>query len=239
MTLESLDGFVRVVTRRDNHRIVADRRGLAKAVRQGTETLRSLAPLELHHVVFVHKGLQPRHHRRRGRHLLHRFLRVEPTTGVVITQAHHFGFGDGLIAEAGLVFHAPQHKPAGGLGARIQVVALGIVCKQFDGVARMQPAFFALIFVKQPGRSAKAVFLQHHVSELPAPGLPAAGRSDGFDALHDDGDFKAGAKGGHKRCNVTDWQMAINLRAPKYLPMRAPMMPAWDTPTTQRTARPL
>jgi len=94
------------------------------------------------------------------------------------------------------------------------VVAFGIVFEQFDGVARMQPAFFALIFIEQTRHPAKAGLLQHDISELPAPGLPAAGRTRGFHALHDDSDFKRGVKVLHKACNVTDWQMTIYLRPP-------------------------
>ena len=166
-------------------------------------------------MVFIHKRLQPRHHRRWRRHLLHRLLGVQPAAGVVITQAHHLGLGDGLICDARLFFHAPQHKPARRLRARVEVVAFGIVFEQFDPVARMQPAFFAIIFIEQTGYITKTGFMWNHLRQRPAPGLPVARWTGGALAPHDDGDFNGGTNGGHKvqQCNgltTAPWRAGLS-----------------------------
>ena len=59
----------------------------------------------------------------------------------------------------------------------VEVIALGVVAKQFDLEARVQPALHLVVLLQQAGLAAEARLVGHHAVERPAPGLPMARRA--------------------------------------------------------------
>ncbi len=112
----------------------------------------------------VYKGAQAFQHFGGGWHLFHGLLRIEPAAGVVVAQAHRHGARQRCVG-AGVLIHAPHHKPAGRGRRQVQVIALGIVAKQLYGKTGEQPQLFTLILPQPPGLGAKCRLMGHHIGQ--------------------------------------------------------------------------
>ena len=122
-------------------------------------------------------------------------LGIEPTARVVVTEADHLRYRDGLGLTRDLV-HAPKHKPAGLGRSDVQVIAFGIVAEQVGPKTGVHPQRQIGVLPQRSGLGAPSPFVSDHIVQDPAVRLPTRHRAcDGF-AAQDHGNIKSGRHAG-------------------------------------------